>query len=370
MKIALVTPGFSADEQDWCIPALLNLVRLLAREHEVHVFTLRYPHHRRRYRVYGASVHPLGGATVGGVGRLPLLTRALAAIVREARRGPFDVIHALWADEPGFLAVMAGRVLGAPTVVSLLGGELVRMPELGYGHGLSRAGRAMIALALRGADRVTVGSATLYQRALAHVPPARLAQIPLGVDIERFFPAPAPPSAFRVGDPALLHAASLLPIKDQATLLRAFQRVVAARPAAHLHIVGEGPLRDELQRLAASLGVAGHVTLHGNVSHEALPACYRAADLFLLSSRYESQGMVVLEAAACGVPTVGTAVGILPELGPAARAVPIGDADALAGALLALLAQPEQLAAMGRAALALARQRYALPHTVAQWVAL
>jgi hypothetical protein len=100
MRIALITPGFSASASDWCIPVLLDHVRELAREHEVHVFALRYPHRRERYEVYGATVHPCGGADARGLDRGPLLARAYRAIRAEARRRPFDLYHAFWADEP------------------------------------------------------------------------------------------------------------------------------------------------------------------------------------------------------------------------------------------------------------------------------
>src|SRR5262249_48102868 len=123
MRIGLITPGFSASEADWCIPALLNLVRTLARQHEVHVFALRYPYCRHTYSVYWAQVHACGGAVAAGFRRLPLIGRALARIVSQHRRQPFDLLHGLWADEPGFLAVTAGHWLKGPTVVSLLGGE-------------------------------------------------------------------------------------------------------------------------------------------------------------------------------------------------------------------------------------------------------
>ena len=59
MKIGLVVPGFSADEQDWCIPALLDYVRVLAQQAEVHVFTLRWPERGGTYSVYGATVRPV-----------------------------------------------------------------------------------------------------------------------------------------------------------------------------------------------------------------------------------------------------------------------------------------------------------------------
>ncbi|MCZ7545184.1 MAG: glycosyltransferase family 4 protein [Anaerolineae bacterium] len=119
MKLGFVLPGFSASEADWCIPVFLNLVRALARDHEVHVFALRYPYERRTYTVYGATVHALGGATARGLRRVPLLVRAVRAVVAEARRRRFDVLHGIWADEPGLVAVAAGRMLRTPAVVTL-----------------------------------------------------------------------------------------------------------------------------------------------------------------------------------------------------------------------------------------------------------
>jgi len=62
MRIALIVPGFSADEQDWCIPALRNLASELARTDEVVVIALRYPHQAARYTAFGARVIAIGGA--------------------------------------------------------------------------------------------------------------------------------------------------------------------------------------------------------------------------------------------------------------------------------------------------------------------
>jgi glycosyltransferase involved in cell wall biosynthesis len=348
MRIGLITPGFSADERDWCIPAQLDLVRLLARQAEVAVFPLRYPHRRQPYAVYGAAVHPQGGALARGVRRLPLLLRGLRALVREHRRRPFDLLHALWADEPGALACLAARRLGLPAVVSICGGELVGYPALGYGGQLGRINRQLTRYALASAKIVTAGSAYLEQLAAPQVPAQRLARLPLGYDPALFHPDMAQGVATLAGQVKLLHVAGLAPVKDQATLLRGFALAAAQVAGLHLHIVGEGPLRAQLEALATSLGSAGQVTFHGAVGHEQLPAYYRAADLCLLSSLHESQGMVVLEAAGCGRSTLGTAVGIVPELQPATRAVPVADPQALGQALAALAGEPALLAELGR----------------------
>ncbi len=99
-------------------------------------------------------------------------------------------------------------------------------------------------------------------------------------------------------------------------------------------------MRATLERLVGSLDLAPRVVFHGRVPHPDLKRYYQAADLFVQSSFFESQGMAVLEAAACGVPVAGTATGILPEIVPAGWTSPVGDPQALADVMSALLANP------------------------------
>lgn len=371
MRIALITPGFSASEQDWCIPALLHLVRNLVPEHEVEIFALRYPHHNRTYQISGARVHAFGGAAAAGMQRLPLLNRVLTKIIAQGRTRPFDVIHALWADEPGFLAVLAGHILGARTVVSLMGGELIDLQGIGYGGGRSLLNRLFVAIALRYAASVTVGSQYLMRIAERYVAPAHLAAVPLGVDTKLFTPQgqPAPKIAASKGF-HILHVGAFAPVKDHAMLLRAIASVIEHKPSARLHLVGEGALREELSRIVAALRLEQHVTFHGAVAHHELPAYYRAADLCALCSHYESQGLVVLEAAACARPVIGTAVGILPELQPPEQIVPVGDDRALAEALLRLMSTPHHRIALGLAARKQIEAYYTTQHTVKALVSL
>lgn len=310
----------------------------------------------------GARVQALGGANVRGVRRGGLLLRAVRWAVAEHRRRPADLLHGLWADEAGAVAVAAGRLLGVPAVVSLMGGELAALHDIGYGGRLSRLGRRLQPLTLRGAAAVTVGSTSLERLAAPYVPAGRLARLPLGVDTELFRPAPGARAPLE-GGVRLLYPASLTPVKGHLTLLRALAVVAGRLPDVHLHLVGDGPLRSELAREAEALGVGRCVTFHDAVPHDRLPGYYRAADLVVCSSRYESQGMVALEAAACGCPVVGTAVGILPEL-PGASVVPVGDVPALAEAIIFSVSDRAALAERGRTSLKAVRAELRLERTV------
>ena len=191
MKIALVVPGFSSHERDWCIPALLNYVRELRQHADVCVFSLRWPERRAAYEVFGARVVVLGGPRRLGVRVVDLWARALRAINAEHRRRPFDVVHAFWADEPGWVAWLAGAWLRRPLVVSLAGGELVALPAIGYGLQLLPGRRLMTSWILQRAAAITAGSDYLLGLARAKLPaqPARrLRRAPLGIDTDLLVP--------------------------------------------------------------------------------------------------------------------------------------------------------------------------------------
>lgn len=360
MRVALVVPGFSASETDWCIPVLLTLVRRMTIRLGVEIFTLRYPSLNASYDVAGARVHPLGGGRTRGWRRAALVTRAVARIALVHRRRPFDVIHALWADEPGLVAVMAARVLGRSAVVSVMGGELASVDEVDYGGQRAWSGRALARASLAGAARVTVGSPTLGRLVPASAV-SRLRVWPLGVDLARFQPGP---SAVTLEGPLrILLVGSLIPVKDHACMLNAMREIVAAVPA-HLHVVGDGPLNASLQALAAALGLTGRVTFHGEVAHDRLPSLYRAADVCVVSSRFESQSMAAVEASACGTPVIGTRVGIVPELAAPGRVVSVGDASGLARAVIASARDGRKRSDAGRDARACVERTFDIEQTV------
>jgi glycosyltransferase involved in cell wall biosynthesis len=338
MKVGLVVPGFSSDATDWCIPVLVDVVRELSRRARVFILTLRYPPQRDHYSLHGAQVQTLGKGS-SGLRRAELLSRGVAALCAEHRRERLDVLHGLWADEPGAIAVTAARLLRIPSVVSVMGGELVAMPDIGYGGSLSSLNRLLIAYALRSADRVTTGSSAVERLVRCALPPhhhGKIRRIVWGID-SSLFPAAAPPREL-AGSFRVLSVGSLVPVKDHPMLLRAFARLREHEPAAHLHLVGDGPMRAPLNILAIDLGLADAVTFHGYVPRQELASFYRAGHTLAVSSQYEAQHVGVLEAATCCLPIVGTAVGIVPDLAPeAALAVPIGAELELAEALATLL---------------------------------
>jgi glycosyltransferase involved in cell wall biosynthesis len=158
--------------------------------------------------------------------------------------------------------------------------------------------------------------------------------------------------------PVVLGVGRLVPQKDFATLVRAFARV-RARRSARLLLLGEGPGRSELERLAGELGVAGEVRFAGRV--ESAPAYMARAAVFALSSAWEGFGRVLVEALAVGCPVVSTDCPSGPreilEDGAFGPLVPVGNAEALAEAIEAVLDRPPERSALVKRAEAFSIER-------------
>ena len=330
MRIAfVVTGGFDRSGRERIIPSLLWLVERLARTHDVFVYVLRYHDTPCRYE--------LRGATICDLGRPKGLLRQATAFWRALRDdGPFDVLHAYWAQPAGRIAAPIGRLLRTPAIVTLDSGEFVSLPDAGYGLQTSIRNRMAVRITTLAATRVTVCSR--FQARLAEQHGVYTDIIPLGVDTSLFTPRQdgSNPAPFRV-----LHVASLNPVKDQATLLRAFHQLVSAGCDVTLDIVGEDTMDGRLQEMARAMRLDQRVTFHGFLPSDALVRLYHASDLFVLTSLHEAAGVVLLEAAACGVAVAGSAVGYLADWTPdAATTVRPGDAAALADAIAQLAADP------------------------------
>jgi glycosyltransferase involved in cell wall biosynthesis len=143
-------------------------------------------------------------------------------------------------------------------------------------------------------------------------------------------------------------------------VLLAFDRVASTVPNARLALVGQGTQSAALRAQARGLGAAPRVVFLGARSHDALGDCYRAADAFLFASETETQGLVLAEAAACGVPAVAVSA---PGCEEVVRDGETGlltksDATALADAAIGLLLDEPRRRHMGRAARAAAEQEF------------
>jgi glycosyltransferase involved in cell wall biosynthesis len=328
MRIALVVPGGVDRSLEYrVIPALLALIGRLAINHDVQVFALYQEAAPGEWHALGAHIHNIGAKHT--------VSRAMRAIRSEHRRAPFDLIHSIWSGWTGLIAVLSGRLLRIPSLIHVAGGEVARLPEIGYGGRLKWYGRMREAWNLRGAAAVTAASSPLIDT-LARLGVAAQ-RIPLGVDLAAWpprDPVPRDPS-----HPArLIHVASLNRVKDQTTLLQALAELMRSGSNFQMKVVGDDTLNGEIQSLAANLGLASRIEFLGFLPQRRLRTVVEDADLMILSSRHEAGPLAMLEAAVAGVPTVGTAVGHIREWSPTAAAcVPVGDPARLAQVIGELL---------------------------------
>ena len=226
-------------------------------------------------------------------------------------------------------------------------------PDIVHAHALHQAARHRVAdipvvVNLPGApharyrDDLRLADALVADGwAAEHVP--RILQLPVlriakGVDAESFRPdGPTLREALQLTDRrVVLTAARLVPIKRVSLLVEAFARLRGRVPGVHLLVVGDGPDGAGPRARAAALDAGDAVTFVGSVPHREMPAFYRTADVFALSSDFDNSPNAVLEAMASGLPIVATDVGGVREFidEPMSGAlVPPGDAEALARAL-------------------------------------
>ena len=341
MKLALIVPGgVDRSGTHRVVPFLLWLIERLARANEVHVFALRQEPAPGTWDLLGARVH--------NVGARPRRLGALAALREEHERSPFDVLHAFWAIPQGVVGAAARKLLGRPLLLTLAGGELASLPEIHYGGMRNGQGRLWLRLALAGADRVVAPCRSMVEEVERLGRRAEI--VPLGVALDAW--PPQPPRPRRPGAPArLLHVADLSPVKDQETLLRALALLAERNVDFGMDLVGGDQSGGRIPGLARELGLGEQVRFHGFVPQPALRELVARGDLLVVSSRHEAGPVVVLEAAASGVPTVGTRVGYVGEWAPeAAAAVPVGDPQALASALQLHLEDEERRLALAAAA--------------------
>ncbi len=256
---------------------------------------------------------------------------------RLRRREGINLIDAHFAYPDGYAAGLLGRWLDLPVTLTLRGTELAhsRNPRL----------RPHLVKALRAARRVFAVADSLRQLALRlGAVPGKTRVVGNGVDIDKFQPRDRREARLRLGLPTdakvLISVGALVERKGFHRVLEALPRLMARHPELHYLIVGgaspEGNCDAELRAQAAALGLAKRVHFLGALAPEELAWPLAAADVFVLATRNEGWANVFLEAMACGLPVVTTAVGgnaevvCRPELG---TIVPFGDADALARAL-------------------------------------
>jgi len=296
--------------------------------------------------------------------RGPVDARVIGRLQRLLRRRRIDVVHThLWgADLWGRLAA---RRAGTPVVVTTA--HNVDSWKRWYHLALDRwlaAGTRLVAVSHevrafyeeRGVGR---GRWQVIHNGVAELPTPPRDRRPL--------------SALGIAgqDPVAALVGRLVPAKAPGVFLEAVQRAALAVPSLRAIVVGDGPLRSQLEERARQLGLGGRVVFTG-LRHD-VADLLAGVDVLAFSSEREGLSMAMLEAMAAGVPVVATRVGGTPELietGVTGILVPPGEPQALADGLLAVLRSPEQSHSLRCAARELVRSRFSLRRMIEDYEAV
>ena len=274
---------------------------------------------------------PAPRAAVQSVLAMLRLTAALTV-------GRFDVVNYHYATADARWFGWFSRLFAYRFVLSVHGSDVLRPnPD----------NAAVLERVLDLADAVTtVSEATRAAVRAAGAGDERLVLIPNGVDLD-FWRKPVAPLRATQPD-TILAVGRLHPVKGHDVLLRAMPSVTRQIPSVRLVIVGEGGFRPSLEELAAELGIHHLVELPGELPADEVRRRMWLSALFVLPSRSEGMPLTLLEAMACGLPVVASAVGAVPALlaDGAGRLVAPESPDALAEALVGGLRPAANDAAM------------------------
>lgn len=297
---------------------------------------------------------PLGEMLAGEV---PVFSRLLAVkydlrvlwrLAHLFRRRRIDAVVTVGAGDKMFWGRLAAWRAGVPVVACAL-------HSTGWPDGIGRLNRRLTAI-----TDAFIGVAAPHGKHLVEVegfPAAKVHVIPNGVDTDRFRPLP-PNEALRAElrlsplDRVVAIVAALRPEKNHAMLLKAIATVRRSIENVKLLVVGDGPERSSIERLAAELAIADAVRMLGNRGD--VSQVLALADVFALSSQMEANPVSILEALACEKPVVAPRVGSIGETvrdGETGFLVAPGDVDAMAERIAALLADEtvrRRLGAAGR----------------------
>lgn len=305
-----------------------------------------------------ASVPPTNLLHARELYRALTIERAAASIVQHER---IDVIHSHFGWPGSFGGVLARAATGRPLIACLRGADVLVDAESEYGRRSAPYHDRTIRGLLGAADRTLYFSDFMRDVGVSLGAPAGRAHVVRkGVDLSRFAPASDARDRaelrrrlFLPDRPMILAVGGLIRRKGMHDLLQAAARLRERRDVS-LVICGDGVEQERLEQLARSLGIADRALFRGRVDRQTIGQYFAACDVFVLASRLEAAGNVLLEAMAAARPVICTASGGPAEYvrdGETGFVVPVGDVAALASRLDFLLDDPalaDRLGAEGR----------------------
>jgi L-malate glycosyltransferase len=269
------------------------------------------------------------------------------SLTRLLRRLRIDVVNCHFLAPSFIHLVMAARLTGIPIVISVHGADIDSYERASW------LNRWLLRSIVSGADRVVACSAGLARQTAAVFPEhaSKISWVHNALDVQRY--RVSGETTRPLPQPFILCVCRHVLKKGVDTLLRAFALVQRDVPEVSLVLVGDGPLLAEHRALARTLQIDQRVVFMGDVPHAQVSSIFERCALFVLPSRSEPFGIVLLEAAWHGKPIVATRVGGVPEIitdGTDGLLIEADDPKDMARRIVMLLRDPERAARLGRAA--------------------
>lgn len=344
--------------------------KMADRGHEMHFISSgrpfrlmkEYPHiHYHEVKIEGYAVFQYPPFDIA-------LANQIAQVIEEEQ---LDLLHVHYAV-PHAISASLGRDMAQSDIgiITTLHGTDVTI--LGYDPGL----RNTVRYGINKSDRTTAVSDFLVKETMELIRPDRpITRIYNFIDEQRY--QPVDPGllkqelGIRQEEKVLIHISNFRKVKRIPDIILSFQKVVEQMPDVKLLLVGEGPEQQNMEKLVHEMNLDNHVIFTGK--RDDLPELLAISDVMFHMSEKEAFGLVLLEALACGVPSVATNIGGIPEViedGVNGFLVPLGDCDTAAAKAIELLTDDQLLDTFKSHALAVAKEKFNTETIVSEYESL